>query len=88
MWLYGEHLTLEYRDEVLSRFTVNYQPDGRRLRTVEVPQVFETAYRSPQLALWPLDDDQWRKALPVAPSHLRRRIKPAANAAAQAALFA
>jgi putative transposase len=86
VWLYGEHLSLEYRDEVLSHFTVGYEPGGRRLRTVEAPQVFETAYRSPQLALWELTDDEWRKAVPSAPSAHRRRARPAP--AHQAALFA
>jgi hypothetical protein len=47
--------------------------------------VFETAYRSPQLALWSLDDDQWRKVLPVAAA--RHRVRPPAEPAMQAALF-
>jgi hypothetical protein len=86
VWLYGEHLTLEYKDEALSHFTVSYGPDGKGLRTVEAPQVFETAYRSPQLGLWELGDDQWRKALPVAPAGHRPRRR--ADAATQARLFA
>jgi hypothetical protein len=86
VWVYGEHLTLEYADEILSYFTVTYQPDGQHLRTVAAPQVFETAYRSPQLALWDLSDDEWRKALPVPSAVLRRRAHP--EPAMQPSLFA
>jgi hypothetical protein len=81
----GEHLTLEYDDEILSHFTVTYQSDGRCLRTVEQPVLFETAHRSPQLALWELSDDEWRKAMPVATA---RRRRPMPDPARQAALFA
>ena len=87
VWLYGEHLTVEYADEILSHSTVTYQPDGRHLLTVERPVLFETAYHSPRLALWALDDDKWRKALPVA-LVIRRRARSRAEPAVQAALFA
>ena len=33
----------------------------RRLREVEASQIFQTAYASPQLEFWELDDTQWRK---------------------------
>lgn len=77
VWLYGEHLTVEFTDEVLAQYTVTYQPDGRQLRTVEEPILFDTPYRSPQLPLWPLTDEEWLKALRLAPAQARRRQRPA-----------
>jgi hypothetical protein len=38
---------------------VRYQPDKKHLRAVEEGRLFETPYRSPQLALWELDDTEW-----------------------------
>lgn len=85
VWQFGERLMLEYAEEVLSQFRVTLQPDGRRLRTVEVAHLFATAYRSPQCALWDLSDEEWRKAVPVAPPAPRR---PRPKAAYQASFFA
>jgi len=70
VWLYGERLTVEYADEPLAQYQVRYQPDGSHLLAVEQPQVFETVFRSPQLPLWELSDEEWLKVLrrpPYAP---------------------
>jgi putative transposase len=77
VWLYGEHLTLEFTDEVLAQYAVTYQPDGRQLRTVEEPLLFETPFRSPQLPLWALTDEEWLKAMRLAPGQARRQRPPA-----------
>ncbi len=61
--MYGETLTLEYADEPLAQYRVRYQPDKAHLRAVESPQLFETPYRSPQLSLWELNDDEWLKVM-------------------------
>jgi len=63
VWLYGETLTIEFADEPLAQYTVHYQPDKAHLRAVEEPRIFETAYRSPQLALWALNDTEWLKVI-------------------------
>jgi transposase len=63
VWLYGEHLTVEYTDEILAQYTVTYQPDERQLRTVAEPRLFETPFQSPQAPLWALTDADWLKAL-------------------------
>lgn len=63
VWLYGEAQTIEFADEPLAQYRVRYRPDKAHLRAVEEPRVFETAYRSPQLALWALDDSEWRKVI-------------------------
>ncbi len=62
VWLYGEHLTVEFADEPLAQYRVTYQPDKRHLKAVTDPHFFETPHRSPQLPLWTWGDDEW---LPV-----------------------
>jgi len=63
VWLYGETLTIEFADEPLAQYRVRYQSDKMHLRAVEEPKIFETAYRSPQLALWALNDTEWLKVI-------------------------
>jgi len=47
---------------------------ARRLRAVEAPHLYHTPYTSPQLELWELDDEQWRK---VTARPYERRPRPA-----------
>ena len=65
VWLYGEHLTVEFSDEPLAQYHVTYQPDKRHLRTVTEPQLFATPHRSPQLPLWVLGEGDWFQMLRV-----------------------
>ncbi|MCC6626974.1 MAG: helix-turn-helix domain-containing protein [Chloroflexi bacterium] len=76
VWLYGEHLTLEFAEEPLAQYTVTYQPDGRHLRTVAEPRLFDTPFRSPQAPLWELSDAEWLKALrlPARPPRTKRPV--------------
>ncbi len=85
VWLYGETLTIEFADEPLARYRVRYQPDKKQLRAVDEPQLFETAYRSPQLALWSLNDTEWLKVI-RRPDYAPR--KPRREQDEQPALFA
>ena len=75
VWLYGEHLTVEFADEPLAQYRVTYQPDKRHLWTVAEPNLFETPHRSPQLPLWELGRGEWLQVLRVleyAPRQARR----------------
>jgi hypothetical protein len=84
VWLYGETLTIEFADEPLARYRVRDQPDKKHLRAVVEPQVYETPFRSPQLALWELDDTEWLKVI-RRPDYAPQRPRRAAPT--QAALF-
>jgi len=59
VWLYGETLLVEFSDEPLAQYSVDYEPDRRHLWTVTPRQLFETRYRSPQLSLWESGDGEW-----------------------------
>jgi len=71
VWLYGESLLLEFSDQPLAQYSVAYEPDHRHLREVVPRQLFETRYRSSQLALWELGDGEWLKVV-----RLPRRERP------------
>jgi len=72
LWLYGPQLTVEHRDEPLAQFQVAYAPGKRQLKAVTLLRAYETPFRSPQPLLFPLDDEQWRKAFHVTPYAPRR----------------
>ena len=76
VWLYGEHLTVEFADEPLAQYRVSYQPDKRHLKAVTDPYLFETPHRSPQLPLWELGDGEWLTVLRL-PAYAPRRARPA-----------
>ena len=85
VWLYGETLTVEFADEPLAQYRVQYAPGRRLLATVEKTRLFETPHRAAQLPLWELSDTEWLKVLPR-PPYAPRRPRPAPPT--QAALFA
>lgn len=59
VWLSKEHLTVEYGDEPLAQYAVQYQPDDKHLRAIGEPHRFETNYRTPQLDLWHSEAVEW-----------------------------
>ncbi len=66
---------MEFGDEPLSQYAVQYQPDEKHLRNILEPRHFETRYRTPQLDLWQSGEVEWHlvKRLPdYAPRHNRR----------------
>ena len=72
VWLYEEQFLVVYDDQAVAQYTVDYQPDQRQFRDVTKPQLFDTHHRSPQLRLWELTDDEWRKAYRL-PRYIIRR---------------
>jgi hypothetical protein len=77
VWLYGETLLLEFSDQPLAQYSVSYEPDRRHLRDVVARRLFETQYRSPQLALWDIGDGEWLKVVRLFPLHPRRHVQRA-----------
>ena len=57
---------MEYGDEPLSPYAVQYQPDEKHVRNILEPHHFETRYRTPQLDLWQPGEIEWHlvKRLP------------------------
>jgi len=73
VWLYDGRLEVAHRDTLLAHYTYRYDRRARRLRAVEAPHLYHTPYTSPQLELWELDDEQWRK---VTARPYERRPRP------------
>jgi hypothetical protein len=63
IWLYEGRLYIEYHQTLLARYSYRYDRRQKQLRAVEQPQLYRTAFASPQLELWELDGEQWRKVL-------------------------
>jgi len=76
IWLYKETLTIEFAEEPLSQFAVEYQPDKKHLRQVTKSRLFQTRYQSAQLALWEAGAVEWhlvRRLPDYAPRQPRQR---------------
>ncbi len=61
VWLYDDRLHLAHKDTLLARYTYRYDRAAHHMSTVGDPELYRTVYMSPQLELWELDDDHWRK---------------------------
>jgi hypothetical protein len=76
IWLYEGRLHIEYQQTLLARYTYRYDRKRKRLRAVHTSQLYATAFADPQMELWELDDEQWRKVLS---RHIRLRgVRPLA----------
>ena len=73
VWLYGEHLTVEFADEPLAQYHVRYAPDKKHLKEVAVARIFDTPHRSPQPSLWALGEGEWLKVIRLVPYAPRRQ---------------
>ena len=67
IWLYDGRLQIALEETLLARHACRYDRRAHRLKAVEQPQLYRTAFASPQLELWELDDEQWRKVLERSP---------------------
>lgn len=62
VWLYDGRLHLAHQQALLAQYTYYAERRGRQIRAIDPhPQLYHTAYTSPQLKLWELDGAQWRK---------------------------
>lgn len=86
IWLSKEHLTVEFGDEPLSQYTIQYQPDEKHLRTIVEPHHFEARYHSPQLDLWQQSEIEWHLVRRL-PDYTPRQRKKAVGEITQQPLF-
>ena len=75
VWLYGETLTVAFREQPLAQYGVRYGPDERHLDAVTAPVLFETPYRALQPPLWEPGPDDWLLVvrMPAVPRRVCRR---------------
>ncbi|HYQ60478.1 MAG TPA: DDE-type integrase/transposase/recombinase [Desulfatiglandales bacterium] len=73
--IFQDVLTLEYGEDPLSRYSVEWQPDDHHLLRVGNPRLYNHPYQSPQLPLWEPGDVEWFVIIRHAPPSRRRRKK-------------
>lgn len=61
VWIYDGTLRIEHEDTVLAEYHADYDRRQKRLEAVSQPTLHQTAFASPQLELFELDDEQWLK---------------------------
>jgi putative transposase len=59
VWLYEENLTVEFGEEPLAQYEVEYEPDHRHFKQMKNTRLLDTQYRSPQLELWARGEVEW-----------------------------
>ena len=73
--IFQDFLTVEYEQEKLSRYSVEWQPDDRHLARVGNPRFYRHPYQSLQQELWPPGEVEWFVIIRNAPPMRRRRHK-------------
>jgi hypothetical protein len=61
IWIYEGELSIMYQQTLLARYQCDYDQKYRQLQAIRQPTLYTTAFRSPQLELIELDDEQWSK---------------------------
>jgi putative transposase len=73
--IFQDVLTLEYGEQPLARYSVEWQPDDLHLLRVGNPRLFDHPYQSPQLPLWEPGEVEWFVIIRTDPPARRRRRK-------------
>jgi hypothetical protein len=77
VWLYRETLTLEFENQPLAQYAVDYEPDHRHFRAITDRRILETQFQSSQQTLWKLDDGEWLTVVRMPPAPPRRHRRAA-----------
>ena len=72
--IFQDLLTLEYQQEKLSRYSVEWQPDERHLARVGNPRLFHHPYHSAQPELWEPGEVEWFVIIRTNPPTRRRKL--------------
>ena len=78
--IFQDVLTLDYNQERLSRYSVEWQPDDHHLARVGSPRLYHHRYQSTQLELWPPGEVEWFLIIREAPRSRRPSSPIAAHA--------
>jgi putative transposase len=71
--IFQDTLTLEYDEQPLSRYSVEWQSDDTHLLRVGNPRIYDHPYQSPQLPLWESDEIEWYVIVRMDPPVRRRK---------------
>jgi transposase InsO family protein len=76
VWIYDDRLNIEYRQILLARYNCKLNRQEKLLKSVSQPTLYQTQFASPQLELFELDDEQWRKVWERLPNIRRKSSGP------------
>ena len=76
VWLYDERVRVEYDHTLLVQYAAQYDRRRKRVARVTDPVVYATAYASPQMELFELDDTQWQEVREQSYQRARKRPTP------------
>ncbi len=71
--IFQDTLTLEYGEHLLSRYSVEWQPDARHLLRVGNPRLYDHPNPRPQQPLWEPGEVEWFVILRADPPVRQRR---------------
>ena len=75
VWLHEGWLRIEYGQTLLAQYQFRTDRQRQALKSVFGPRLYATAFASPQIEIFELDDEQWPKALQMpAPAPRKRRL--------------
>ena len=73
--IFQDVLTLDYNQERLSRYSVEWQPDDHHFTRVGYPRLYDHRYQSAQLELWQPGEVEWFVIIRDEPKSRRRKRK-------------
>lgn len=73
--IFQDLLTLEYEEQPLSRYSVEWQPDDEHFLRVGNPRLYDHPYQSPQLSLWEAGEVEWHVIIRCESPTRRRKRK-------------
>src|SRR5260370_11957390 len=75
--IFQDTLALEYGEQPLAKYSVEWQPDDKHLLRVGNPRLYDHPNPRPQLELWPLQAVEWFVIIHATPYWPRPRRKRA-----------
>ena len=73
--LFQDVLTLNYSQERLSRYSVEWQPDDHHFARIGNPRLYQHRYRPAQLDLWQAGDVEWFVIIRTDPPRRKHRSR-------------
>jgi len=73
--IFQDTLTLEYGEQPLSKYSVEWQPDDHHLLRVGNPRLYQHPYQTPQVSLWDTGEVEWHVIMHIIPVGRRRKRK-------------
>jgi hypothetical protein len=75
IWIYEGKIQIDYQQTMLAKYVCDYDQHQKQLQNVRQPTLFQNPFKSPQLVLFELDDEQWLKIRQRAYHRQQKRLE-------------